>query len=417
MTLGELLCDLDRKKDAEEAYQEAIAIGRQLAKEFPNQPAIRHDLSLFLLHLADLLRTDRPKEAEKGYREVLLLWKLLADSKYLEELPMVHTNLGHILSSDRREEALAEYREALRIKPNYADAHYGLGNLYFPNQIVDAIKEYREVIRIQDNFPEAHCNLGNSLAMTGEMDEAIGQFRRALELNKDLYQAHHGLGRAMLMKGRLDQAIASFKEVIRLNDNAQAQAALHEAELLSKLNARLPAVFEGKDQPKSAGEALAFAQLCLPPYRDKNVDAVRFFSQAFAADPKLTENPTIPNRYNAACSAVLAGCGQGKDADKLDDKERAGFRRQAFDWLQADFAMWKELSTRKPESTIALVGVMNHWLEDTDFVGVRAEGPLAKLPEAERKEWQKFWADVAELLKRAQAKSATEATAAEMNKK
>jgi hypothetical protein len=44
---------------------------------------------------------------------------------------------------------------------------------------------------------------------------------------------------------------------------------------------------------------------------------------------------------------------------------------------------------------------MRHWLNDPDFAGVRGPDALAKLPEAERQEWQKLWADVQRLLDRA----------------
>ena len=43
---------------------------------------------------------------------------------------------------------------------------------------------------------------------------------------------------------------------------------------------------------------------------------------------------------------------------------------------------------------------MQHWLEDTDFAGVRDAAALDKLPEPERVGWQKLWADVAALQKR-----------------
>jgi hypothetical protein len=37
---------------------------------------------------------------------------------------------------------------------------------------------------------------------------------------------------------------------------------------------------------------------------------------------------------------------------------------------------------------------MQHWLADNDLAGVRDPGGLAKLPEGERQDWQKLWADV-----------------------
>ncbi len=41
--------------------------------------------------------------------------------------------------------------------------------------------------------------------------------------------------------------------------------------------------------------------------------------------------------------------------------------------------------------------MMQHWQQDKDFAGVRGPKALARLPEAERHEWQKLWQDVAAL--------------------
>jgi hypothetical protein len=47
---------------------------------------------------------------------------------------------------------------------------------------------------------------------------------------------------------------------------------------------------------------------------------------------------------------------------------------------------------------------MQHWLADTDFNGVRGVEALAKLPEAERGDWQRLREEVAALHKRARPK-------------
>ena len=39
------------------------------------------------------------------------------------------------------------------------------------------------------------------------------------------------------------------------------------------------------------------------------------------------------------------------------------------------------------------------WRHDTDLTALRSPQALAKLPEAQRKEWQALWADVDALLK------------------
>jgi tetratricopeptide (TPR) repeat protein len=46
-------------------------------------------------------------------------------------------------------EAIAEYRAALKIRPNYAEAHFNLGNLLsqIPGHAQEAAAEYQAVLR------------------------------------------------------------------------------------------------------------------------------------------------------------------------------------------------------------------------------------------------------------------------------
>jgi hypothetical protein len=44
---------------------------------------------------------------------------------------------------------------------------------------------------------------------------------------------------------------------------------------------------------------------------------------------------------------------------------------------------------------------LQHWLQDGAFAGMRGAESLGKLPEAERKQWQKHWEEVQALRQRA----------------
>ena len=130
--------------------------------------------------------------------------------------------------------------------------------------------------------------------------------------------------------------------------------------------------------------------------------AASLYREAIAAKPDLVASPSNGVRYNAACAAALAGCGAGEDAARLTDAERAGFRRQALDWLRADLDAWRGLLDKDPDKARRVVAQkMRHWLRDRDFNGVRGPEALANLPEAERLAWQQLWADVQRLLDRA----------------
>ncbi len=130
--------------------------------------------------------------------------------------------------------------------------------------------------------------------------------------------------------------------------------------------------------------------------------AARFYGEAFAEKPQLADVLSTGNRYNAACAAALAGCGQGKDTGSLDEKERARLREQSLKWLRADLAAWKpRLSSPVPAEQTRAVRALSHWREDADLAGVRDADALMKLPDAERQEWQKLWQEFEALLKRA----------------
>ena len=218
---------------------------------------------------------------------------------------------------------------------------------------------------------------------------------------------HGALGQVLLKQGRFAEARDATRRALDLlpkRDSLRPLAIqqLQTCERLLALDKKLPAILKGEAKPANAQEGAQLADLCRE-YKKRYVAAVRLYTDAFAANPKMAE-PPLPHRYNAACSAVLAGTGQGRDAAKLDDKERARLRQQALTWLRADLTAWCELLDKEPENARTSVEkMMQHWQQDADFARVRGDA-LAKLPEAERNEWRKLWEDVAELLKKAQEK-------------
>jgi tetratricopeptide (TPR) repeat protein len=58
---------------------------------------------------------------------------------------------------------------------------------HIPYRLPEAIAEYRAALRIEPDFVEAHVNLGNTLARTpGRMEEAIAEYEAALRIRPDL---------------------------------------------------------------------------------------------------------------------------------------------------------------------------------------------------------------------------------------
>jgi hypothetical protein len=179
---------------------------------------------------------------------------------------------------------------------------------------------------------------------------------------------------------------------------------VRQLERLVELDERLPDFLAGKSKPASPEEGVELAELCIR--KQLYHAAVRFYDAAFTPLSPRTAPLIGAYRYNAACAAALAGCGQGKDADKLEAKEREQLRRQSLDWMRGSLESVSRLLDTKPDSMPAMIRALKHWLADPDFAGVRGPEALAKLPADERQMWQKLWADIADMLKRVQQKAA-----------
>jgi hypothetical protein len=178
---------------------------------------------------------------------------------------------------------------------------------------------------------------------------------------------------------------------------------VREAERYIEIDARLPQLLNGETKPADLAEHMDVARVCR--YKQLHAAATRVYEKIFMDDPQRADDLSRGLRYSAACTAALAGCRQGKDADGLEDEERTRLRRQSLEWLRADLAARTRQLEKDPDKWRPEVArKMNHWLMDRDFDGVRGPEALAKLPEAERGDWQQLWEEVGALLKRAEAK-------------
>jgi tetratricopeptide (TPR) repeat protein len=301
-----------------------------------------------------------------------------------------------------RDEAIPAYREAIRFQPGNAFAHHNLGvELLNKGEVDEAIAEFREAGRLNPNHARFHLDLGIALDAQGRYSDAEAAYRRVIALEPDSAAAHNKLGVTQHHQGQFAESLAEFRHANDLvsPSSGQKEAAeqrVRDAERLVALEGKLPALLSGKVQPANAAEQIDLALMC-QEHKKLYAAAARLYAAAFAAEPKFAE-ALSSHRYNAACAAALAGCGQGEDAASLDDAERARLRRQALDWLTADLAAWAKLA-EQPATRPRLQQELAHWQRDLDFNGVRGDA-LTKLSGAERADWQNLWTRVADLLKR-----------------
>jgi serine/threonine-protein kinase len=383
VNLGIILNAQGKRKEAEVSFRRAIATDPALAGAHNN--------------LGVTLREQhRLGEAEAACRRALQLQP---------NYPKAWNNLGNVLGDQgKHNEAVRAYRQALEQWPDYAHAWNGLGSaLHRQKKIDEAVAAYRKAIALEPNLGLAHLNIGLILQEQKKLDEAVIAYRKAVRLHPDFAEARFHLAQTLHLQGKFREALAAFTYGLELvpEEDPRRRELEQFAQRLQRqvaLNRRLPAVLKGTDKPADAAERIEFALVCV--LRKDHAVAARFYRDAFAADPKRAEAVPAGLRYNAACCAALAGCGQ--DRARLDDSERARWRRQALDWLRADLAWWsKNLARVDAEDRTRIAQRIRHWQSDPDLAGVRDRTALDKLPEAERHEWHKLWADVKALLERA----------------
>jgi tetratricopeptide (TPR) repeat protein len=133
--------------------------------------------------------------------------------------PAFYLNLGTALKEQRRlDEAVAAYHDAIRIKPDFAEAHFALGNVLIGLRRLDeAGAAYRKAIRIKPDFAEAHFNIGHVLAEQLRFDEAAAAYRQAIHVKPDYAEAYCNLGAVLRRAGKASEAIAEYQRALAIN--------------------------------------------------------------------------------------------------------------------------------------------------------------------------------------------------------
>jgi serine/threonine protein kinase len=170
--IGRLNQILDRPKESENAYRRAVALGQQLAADFPNQPIFRMELASSHNLLGVLLRAaGRPTEAESAYVEGLRIFKQLAtdfptERGFRQGMAGMQNNLGNLLhETGRLTEAESAQTEALAIRKQLM--------IDFPTEPT-----------LRQALAMSYSNLGWLLHSTGRLKQAESAFRDGLNLQK-----------------------------------------------------------------------------------------------------------------------------------------------------------------------------------------------------------------------------------------
>src|SRR6516162_1514605 len=197
------------------------------------------------------------------------------------------------ISQREWDKAKIVYLQALGLKSDIPDIHYGLATVYFQlRELTSAAHHFKEVTRLDSHRAGAYINLGAVMNLLSEPDEAIAALRRGIQLDPQRVEGYYNLGLVYHRKGQLDLSLQSYREALRINPR-MADAHLNLANLY----------FE-KEQYRNA---IAHYQQALQvrPAWDKALDGLDHAKAALEAGQKgLTPQAEAP-----------AG---GKPSDDLD---------------------------------------------------------------------------------------------------
>ncbi len=113
--------------------------------------------------------------------------------------------------------AIEDYNEVIRIKPDDADAYNNRGVL--KKELGDhkgAIEDYNEAIRIKPDYAGAYSNRGISKKELGDHKGAIEDYTEAIRIKPDYAMAFNNRGNSKSKLGDYKGAIEDYNEAIRI---------------------------------------------------------------------------------------------------------------------------------------------------------------------------------------------------------
>jgi tetratricopeptide (TPR) repeat protein len=196
------------------------------------------------------------------YRSLLILAGLilLTSSLVQAQKPTAKTFLDiGMRNSENSEfsEAIDAFRHAIKLKPDYAEAYFRLGNVYYSlHRYTEALESYKKAVEIQPEYKDAHITLGFVASLLSRYDEAVKSLKKVVELDPNNAKSYYNLGKIYLETEEYTKAAEAFDQAVTLEpDFAEAHynlgvsylnlgddkldAALKEYTILKKLNSGL----------------------------------------------------------------------------------------------------------------------------------------------------------------------------------
>jgi len=173
--------------------------------------------------------------ARAGHQSVLEGDYLIAIKAYREALKLnpnnagVHAGLGALLGSTGASDKAREHlTKAIELRPDDSRSHRNLGIELEQQRLYHAaMLKYREALRIDPKYVEAKISLASVLMRLGNHKEAENHLSQAVRIRPDDHTIHYLLGRAMRKQGKTAEAIKEFRKALSIRpDHLSSRFAL-----------------------------------------------------------------------------------------------------------------------------------------------------------------------------------------------
>jgi tetratricopeptide (TPR) repeat protein len=152
-----------------------------------------------------------------------------AGIEYYEKTAVDWFYIGmHYAESGMHRMSIEAFKQAIRLKPDLAEAHYNLGIVYGKGlgKYKEAIEAFKQAIRIKPNHAEAHLNLGQIYFALEMHKEALEAYKQAIRIKPDYVIAHSSLGLMYLLNNDRESALEQY-ELLKELDPKKADELLN----------------------------------------------------------------------------------------------------------------------------------------------------------------------------------------------
>ncbi len=118
--------------------------------------------------------------------------------------------------------AIAQYEAVIRLDPNFAGAHFELGEAILQNSRSNeararAVKEFEAALKLNPHDARSECWLGHIYASQQDYTAALKHYQRALELDPADAEVRVGLGKVLTATSQPQSALVHLLEAVRLD--------------------------------------------------------------------------------------------------------------------------------------------------------------------------------------------------------